>query len=102
MVCLMNGRRRRGLNPNNNDDSNDVMPSGGYTYLEEYLNYLVESSCGSADFDGDDDVDWDDLNVLVGNWLDNNCSDVPQGNLDLDCDVDFADFAIFAGKWTGP
>ena len=89
----------RGLNSNDSSDNSGDRDSDGYTNVEEYLNYLVESSCGSADFDGDDDVDRDDLEVLAENWLENNCSNVPQGNLDLDCDVDFADFAIFADEW---
>ncbi len=91
----------RGLNPNDSSDNAAVWDEDGYTNVEEYLNYLVATDGGSADFDDDDDIDWDDLAILVSNWLENNCSNVPEGNLDLDCDADFVDFAIFAEKWAG-
>lgn len=91
----------RGLNPNESSDNTADRDGDGYTNVEEYLNYIVATDGRSADFDGDEDIDWDDLAVLVANWLENDCSNVPQGNLDLDCDVDFVDFAVFAEGWSG-
>jgi hypothetical protein len=36
---------------------------------------------------------------MCDNWLDDNCSSIPEGNFDSDCDVDFKDYAILAGNW---
>jgi hypothetical protein len=52
-----------------------------------------------SDIDNDGDVDYDDLGIMGDNWLDDNCSSIPEGNLDSDCDVDFKDFAVLARNW---
>ena len=91
----------RGLSPNDSSDNAADRDSDGYTNVEEYLNYLVATRCGSADLDDNGSINWDDLAVLASGWLENNCSDVPAGNLDLDCDIDFVDFALFSENWSG-
>jgi hypothetical protein len=53
----------------------------------------------AGDLDNDGDVDYDDLGIMGGNWLDNDCGSIPIGNLDSDCDVDFEDYAMLAGNW---
>jgi hypothetical protein len=53
----------------------------------------------AGNIDNDSDVDFDDLGIMGDNWLDSNCSSIPEGNLDSDCDVDFKDYAIMAGNW---
>ncbi len=53
----------------------------------------------TGNIDNDSNVDFDDLGIMGNNWLDSNCSSIPEGNLDSDCDVDFKDYAILAGNW---
>jgi len=89
----------RGLNPNDSSDSATDRDSDGYTNVKEYLNYLVATRCGSADLDDDGNIGWEDLAIVSSNWLEEDCGNVPEGNLDLDCDVDFVDFATFADGW---
>jgi pectate lyase len=91
----------RGLDPDNFDDSNDVDPCGiGYTYIEEYLNYLVVRPDElPGDLDADGDVDNNDLDVLTGEWLVNDCNSIPFSEMDDDCDVDFREYAMLAVDW---
>lgn len=90
----------RSLNPNNAVDGATDSDSDGYTNLEEYLNFLAfRGGELLGDFDKDGDVDLDDLSAISSHWLENNCDNVPVGNLDFDCDVDFVDYAIFGSNW---
>jgi hypothetical protein len=93
----------RGLDPNNANDGATDKDSDEYTNLEEYLNYLVIRNATTADFDGDDDVDWQDLEAFLNDWLVEDDVYVPVGDLyGGDHFVDWRDFAVFAASWTGP
>ena len=59
--------------------------------------------CGGADFTGEGDVDYLDLDVFAGYWLDSGCD---AGNdwclgADLDQlgDVDLLDLKLFVSEW---
>lgn len=63
---------------------------------------ITFAECPSADLTGDCVVDFEDLNSLATEWL-NDCNltnDWCSGaDLNSDCLVDFADFAIMASQW---
>jgi hypothetical protein len=61
---------------------------------------LVRSAAIPGDLEPDGDVDFDDLFILAGYWLESNHQDCT-GDLDGDCDVDFYDFAILTQYWNG-
>ncbi len=89
----------KGLDPNDINDGKIIQPSG-YSNVELYLNYLVDKKTAlPADFDEDGDVDENDLNLFTEGWLENDCYDVPRGNMDFDCDADFKDYAVLADYW---
>jgi len=55
----------------------------------------------TADFDGDNDVDWDDLKTFVGWWANRCIIDDWCGGCDINQDlrVNLGDFAILASEW---
>ena len=68
---------------------------------------LVLGLCGTAaaitgDLDGDNCVDWNDLDALTDSWLNTGCSAADWcGGADIDhsSKVDFNDFGLFALHW---
>jgi len=56
----------------------------------------AKATCLAGDFNGDCQVDWQDLRVLAEHWL--GATDNP-ADLDGDDDVDAADFALLADNW---
>ncbi|MHC4498816.1 MAG: lamin tail domain-containing protein, partial [Planctomycetota bacterium] len=56
--------------------------------------------CPKGDLDGDCDVDFNDLRVFSGQWLDPpGCSDFNCADMDGNNGVDLRDFAMLAGSW---
>ncbi len=53
----------------------------------------------AGDFDEDRDVDFEDLQVLVENWLQPPTPGCPGDLTGDDCFVNMKDFAVFAGNW---
>jgi hypothetical protein len=62
----------------------------------------ITGACSRADFDGDCDVDYGDLQRLLAKWLEQgdpaNCT-IPENLAGSDCRIDFADFAEFVKFW---
>jgi hypothetical protein len=62
-----------------------------------------------GDLNGDCAVDFNDIGIMAGHWLENHlsgdeppvCTSAIEGDLDNDCIVDFIDLAIMAGHWLG-
>jgi hypothetical protein len=54
----------------------------------------------AGDFDEDRDVDFEDLQVLVENWLQSPTPGCPGDLTGDDCFVNMKDFAVFAGNWS--
>lgn len=80
---------------------NILSPWHGYrltAYTAGELQLVIYYPFMAGDLDNDGDVDYDDLGIMGGNWLDNDCGSIPVGNLDSDCDVDLQDYAILAGN----
>ena len=90
----------RGLDPNDSNDRN-IVQADGYTNLEKYLNYLVVWQDGiPGDYNADNKVDWQDLDVFLEDWLVYDPVFPPAGDLyDDDNFVDLRDFAVFAANW---
>ncbi|MHC4062222.1 MAG: chitobiase/beta-hexosaminidase C-terminal domain-containing protein, partial [Planctomycetota bacterium] len=57
--------------------------------------------CPEGDLDGDCDVDFNDLDIFVGQWLEppGSCSDFNCADLDDINGVDAHDYVLFAGNW---
>ena len=54
----------------------------------------------AGDIDNDSDVDYDDLLLFLGTYLETQCDVVPcPGNLDCDNDVDYDDLLVFLGDY---
>jgi len=91
------------LDPNDPNDRN-IVRADGYTNLEEYLNYLVVWQNGTpGDYNADNKVDGQDLEVFLEDWLVVDPTFPPAGDLYNNDDnfVDWRDFAVFAAGWTG-
>ena len=68
------------------------------------ISVLKGDDCASisCDFDGDCDVDTDDLSVFALHWLETGCiaPDFCEGiDVDIDTNVNLIDFSIFAEEW---
>jgi len=66
-------------------------------------NFIPDECEPSADLDGDGDVDFGDILVLIGMW--GPCPPVPQpcpADLNGNGVVDFGDILLIIGAWTGP
>ena len=55
-----------------------------------------------ADLDGNDFVDFDDLNILLANYGQTAGATQMDGDLDGDCDVDFDDLNVLLASYGGP
>lgn len=70
--------------------------------INHVINEIAEQGWLLGDMDGDGDIDFSDLLVLVENWLHTGC-DCPDwcshADMDMNRAVDFSDFANFAGLW---
>ena len=75
-----------------------VYASSHDVYLGTDFNSVKDASRQTGDLDGSCKVDWADLSVLTGQWLDSNGS-VLSADLDDDGDVDLIDFTVMAGEW---
>jgi subtilisin family serine protease len=73
----------------------------GYGLIDIAQAYELASSICSCDFDGNYHVDFSDLAVLTGEWLDPNCaSESPcRGDLNNDGQVDFYDYSECATQY---
>ncbi|MCA9311381.1 MAG: FG-GAP repeat protein, partial [Phycisphaerales bacterium] len=71
-------------------------PAGGFYAGESYVVFgvLAIPPC-AGDTDGDSDVDFSDLNILLDNWG----TTGPEGDVDGDGDVDFIDLDILLDNW---
>ncbi|UCF00364.1 MAG: lamin tail domain-containing protein, partial [Planctomycetota bacterium] len=57
-------------------------------------------ACPIGDLSGDCCVDWQDIELFVGQWLDTGgCSEPNCADLDDDNDVDITDFTLLAATW---
>jgi len=74
--------------------------TGGYGEWSEGMNFYVIPGC-KGDFDGDGDVDNNDLSVFAADFGRTNCSSgFPcKGDFDGDGDVDGSDLAVFASEF---
>jgi hypothetical protein len=63
----------------------------------------VRLVCSAGDLDGDCDVDFADLQVLVENWLDDGCNNLNNfcngADIVIDGEVNFVDYAKLALRW---
>ena len=81
----------------NMDWRDEQWPNGKCINMGAYGGTVEASKNGNiADFDVDQEVDFDDLRELFDKWLDGENEIV---NLDLNGCVDFADYSIFAENW---
>ena len=85
----------------NNCEGADFEPDGDVDFVDyaAFSNqlYLVE-----GDFDGNSVVNWLDLKILVGYWLETNCASLDncQGaDFEPDGDVDFVDYGVFSNRF---
>ena len=86
-------------NPELNTVIYELVKSVQEILKDNFVSAYLQGSFAISGWDNDSDVDFDDLGIMGDNWLDSNCSSIPEGNLDSDCDVDFKDYAIMAGNW---
>ncbi len=63
------------------------------------LTLLAAGSCPVGDIDGDCSVDFLDLQLLAGQWLDDYCMEQPCADIAGDQNIDFTDMARLAYNW---
>jgi len=91
-----------------NGDANVGINSGDVVRLQFemqnaklYTFQFIGGAPPDGDFDGDNDVDWDDLRTFVEYWLERCCTGQWCEGRDINKDrtVNFFDFALFALDW---
>ncbi|MGA2916668.1 MAG: dockerin type I domain-containing protein [Sedimentisphaerales bacterium] len=68
-------------------------------YLGTDANSIATAERLAGDLDGDGRVDYNDLAILAGYWLQNPAGSEPYAGVNDDNIVDFFDYAILAGNW---
>ncbi len=85
----------------NGDGADDIIigAPGDYTAGRAFVVFGLTDATPNCpgDTDGDNDVDFADLNTLLDNWG----TAGPEGDVDTDGDVDFEDLNILLDNWGG-
>lgn len=61
--------------------------------------FRIDRTTLKSDADGDQNVDWNDLDFIIADWLNRNCIIKNNADFNEDCSVNLSDFAMLAAEW---